>query len=44
MGRTRDPTLSLDRFTIRTVLDRVAEKGDLFRDVLGHGQNLPNIS
>ena len=38
-----DPTLRPDKFTIRTVLDRVAERGDLFRPVLGLGQQLPPI-
>ncbi len=38
-----DPELAPDRFTIRTVLDRVAERGDLFRPVLGPGQPLPVI-
>jgi bifunctional non-homologous end joining protein LigD len=39
-----DPTLRPDKFTIRTVVDRVAEKGDLFRTVLDGGQHLPPIS
>ena len=38
-----DPSLRPDKFTIRTVLDRVAERGDLFRPVLGPGQHLPPI-
>ena len=38
-----DPDLRPDGFTIRTVLDRVAEHGDLFRPVLGPGQNLPPL-
>ena len=38
-----DPTLRPDRFTIRTVLDRVAERGDLFRDVLDRPQQLPPL-
>ena len=38
-----DPALRPDKFTIRTVLDRVAERGDLFRLVLGPGQHLPPI-
>jgi bifunctional non-homologous end joining protein LigD len=38
-----DPTLSPDRFTVRSVIARVAEKGDLFRDVLNGGQHLPRI-
>jgi bifunctional non-homologous end joining protein LigD len=36
-----DPALRPDGFTIRTMLDRVAERGDLFRPVLGQGQRLP---
>ena len=36
-----DPALRPDGFTIRTVLERVTEKGDLFRPVLGPGQELP---
>ena len=31
------------RFTIRTVLDRLAERGDLFRPVLQSGQVLPQL-
>jgi bifunctional non-homologous end joining protein LigD len=38
-----DPALSPDGFTIRTVLARVAEKGDLFADVLRHDQQLPTL-
>ncbi|MEJ3744541.1 hypothetical protein WEI85_14750 [Actinomycetes bacterium KLBMP 9797] len=38
-----DPTLTPDRFTIRTVLDRIAAKGDLFRDVLANRQHLPAL-
>jgi bifunctional non-homologous end joining protein LigD len=38
-----DPTLRPDKFTVRTVVGRVAEKGDLFRTVLGAGQHLPPI-
>ena len=38
-----DPALRPDGFTIRTVLKRVAEKGDLFRPVLGAGQELPPL-
>ena len=38
-----DPDLTPDAFTIRTVVDRVAAKGDLFRDVLEHPQRLPPI-
>jgi bifunctional non-homologous end joining protein LigD len=38
-----DPALRPDAFTIRTVLDRVAERGDEFRPVLGEGQRLPPL-
>lgn len=38
-----DPNLTPDAFTIRTVLQRIADKGDLFRDVLHHPQQLPPL-
>jgi len=38
-----DPSLRPDGFTIRTVLERVAELGDLFGAVLGEGQRLPPL-
>jgi bifunctional non-homologous end joining protein LigD len=38
-----DPSLRPDGFTVRTVLDRVTERGDLFRTVLGPGQELPPL-
>jgi bifunctional non-homologous end joining protein LigD len=38
-----DPGLAPDGYTIRTILPRLAEKGDLFRDVLHHGQQLPRL-
>jgi bifunctional non-homologous end joining protein LigD len=38
-----DPALRPDSFTIRTILDRVATAGDLFRSVQGPGQELPPI-
>lgn len=38
-----DPALAPDGFTIRTVLDRIAEHGDLFGPVLGPGQPLPPL-
>jgi bifunctional non-homologous end joining protein LigD len=38
-----DPELRPDRFTIRTIVERVAERGDLFRDVLDHPQQLPRL-
>ena len=39
-----DPDLRPDGFTIRTVLDRIAERGDLFAGVLDHDQRLPAIA
>jgi bifunctional non-homologous end joining protein LigD len=39
-----DPGLRPDGFTIRTILPRLAERGDLFRDVLDHRQPLPPIT
>jgi bifunctional non-homologous end joining protein LigD len=38
-----DPDLRPDGFTIRTVLPRLAEKGDLFKPVLAGDQRLPPI-
>jgi bifunctional non-homologous end joining protein LigD len=38
-----DPTLRPDRWTIRTILARVAERGDLFAAALGPGQELPRL-
>jgi bifunctional non-homologous end joining protein LigD len=38
-----DPALRPDSFTIRTILQRVATLGDLFRSVLEPGQELPPI-
>ncbi len=38
-----DPALSPDGFTIRTVLPRIAERGDLFRDLLDAPQRLPRL-
>ena len=38
-----DPSLRPDGFTIRTVLDRVATRGDEFAAVLGEGQRLPPL-
>jgi bifunctional non-homologous end joining protein LigD len=38
-----DPSLRPDGFTIRTVFDRLAQRGDPFRSVLGPGQTLPPI-
>ena len=39
-----DPELRPDRLTIRTVLDRLAEKGDPFRALLGTAQRLPDLA
>ena len=38
-----DPSLRPDGFTIRTVLDRLAARGDEFRAALGQGQQLPPV-
>lgn len=38
-----DPKLRPDKFTMRTVLDRIREHGDLFRDVLDESQRLPEL-
>ncbi|MCU1431700.1 MAG: ATP-dependent ligase [Actinotalea sp.] len=38
-----EPWLRPDAFTIRTVLDRIAERGDLFRAVLAGDQVLPHL-
>jgi bifunctional non-homologous end joining protein LigD len=38
-----DPSLRPDGFTIRTVLGRVSERGDLFRPVLKEDQQLPAL-
>jgi bifunctional non-homologous end joining protein LigD len=38
-----DPGLKPGGFTIRTVLDRIAKRGDLFRPVQGAGQVLPPL-
>jgi bifunctional non-homologous end joining protein LigD len=38
-----DPALRPDGFSLRTVLDRVTERGDPFRSVLGQGQTLPPL-
>jgi bifunctional non-homologous end joining protein LigD len=38
-----DPDLTPDAFTVRTILPRIAERGDLFRDVLDHPQRLPAL-
>ena len=38
-----DPELRSDRWTIRTIVDRVAEKGDLFAKAQTDAQELPSI-
>jgi bifunctional non-homologous end joining protein LigD len=38
-----DPALRPDRWTIRTVLDRVAERGDLFAAAQTDLQTLPKV-
>ncbi|WP_309135231.1 DNA polymerase ligase N-terminal domain-containing protein [Cellulomonas sp.] len=38
-----EPWLRPDAFTVRTVLDRIAERGDPFRAVLAHDQRLPTL-
>jgi len=38
-----DPALAPDAFTIRTIGSRLAERGDLFTDVLDHTQQLPTL-
>jgi bifunctional non-homologous end joining protein LigD len=39
-----DPALRPDGFTIRSMPERLAKRGDLFRPVLGPGQELPPVS
>lgn len=39
-----DPDLRPDRWTVRTVVDRLAEVGDPFRRLLGAGQRLPAVT
>jgi bifunctional non-homologous end joining protein LigD len=38
-----DPKLKPDAFTIRTVLTRIEQRGDLFREVLDGGRRLPEL-
>src|ERR1700710_1532675 len=38
-----DPALTPDGFTIRSVVARLKERGDLFADVLRHDQQLPAL-
>jgi bifunctional non-homologous end joining protein LigD len=39
-----DPHLAPDAFTLRSVLPRIAERGDLFKDLLDSPQPLPRLS
>ena len=39
-----DPHLTAGRWDMRTIIERVAERGDLFAGVLTHPQELPPIS
>jgi bifunctional non-homologous end joining protein LigD len=38
-----DPALTPDGFTVRTMPDRLAERGDLFAPVIDHPQRLPQL-
>jgi bifunctional non-homologous end joining protein LigD len=38
-----DPALRPDRWTVRTLPQRLAERGDLFRPVLARPQSLPAL-
>jgi bifunctional non-homologous end joining protein LigD len=38
-----DPELRPDRWTVRTLLDRLAEVGDPMRPLLGRAQTLPPL-
>ena len=38
-----DPALRPDGYTVRSILPRLAERGDLFADVLRHDQQLPEL-
>jgi bifunctional non-homologous end joining protein LigD len=39
-----DPALRPDAFTIRNIVARIGERGDLFHDVLDHPQRLPTLT
>jgi len=39
-----DPELRPDRWTVRTLPERLAEVGDLYRDIRAHAQRLPELS
>jgi len=38
-----DPDLAADRWTIRTVLDRLADRGDPMHEMLSRPQTLPAL-
>ena len=38
-----DPALRSDKWTIRTLPARLAERGDLFRSLAGRPQRLPDL-
>ena len=38
-----DPELRPDRWTIRTIVERVAERGDLFAGAQTDAQELPSV-
>jgi bifunctional non-homologous end joining protein LigD len=39
-----DPSLTPDKFTLRNIMARLTDKGDLFADVLNQNQHLPKLS
>lgn len=39
-----DPSLAPDRFTVRSIVPRLLEQGDLFATVLDGGQELPDLA
>jgi bifunctional non-homologous end joining protein LigD len=39
-----DPTVTADPFTIRSIIGRLGDKGDLFRDVLDRPQRLLRLA
>jgi len=43
LGRTRRSRTTPDGYTIRSILPRLADRGDLFTDVLRHDQVLPTL-
>jgi bifunctional non-homologous end joining protein LigD len=42
-GELEDPDLRPDRWTIRTILERIAQRGDLFSAALSMPQDLPSL-